>query len=633
MTTTTDGPGRDAEIAEPGANPGEVRIPHVAALDGLRGAAVAAVVLFHGGHLRGGYLGVDLFFVLSGFLITSLLLAESRNTGALRLGRFWARRARRLLPALALLLFGVAVYCVTLASSDELGTIRADALATIGYVANWRSIFAGNDYFALFRQPSPLNHTWSLAIEEQFYLVWPLIFFGLLAWKKAKAPIAVFVTAVGLAVTSSALMVWLYDAQSPSRSYYGTDTRAAAVLMGAALAAGLTLWGHVKAGSSRIALEIAGLIGAGLLAVLWFRLPGDAPRLYRGGFLIAGLSAIIVIAAAVHPQRGPIGWVLSFRPLCLLGLISYGLYLWHWPVDVVFGGHTSLTGWPLFVAETAVALGISIVSYRLVEMPIRRGAGNAHHWRVIVPGVTGALVAVLVIATAGATSPPSAAWTRRGQHGGVLLVGDSVARSLASGLVNVGIDVNGGTTAACRLVRGRLRFPAPNCPWPQIFTAGLDQANPKTALIVMGTWDMFDVVPHGNTQFVAPGNSVWGRVYAKELERAIALLGSRGARVVIPTIPCISAVAGTSAASRLAQGPLRIARVKAANEVIRSVAANHPGRVVVPDLFHFLCPTGRYQRSLDGVGIVCYDGEHYTGQGATLVAGWLKPWLTGGATP
>ena len=253
-----------------------VSLPHVAALDGLRGLAIAGVLVFHGGHLTGGYLGVDLFFVLSGFLITSLLLAESGSSGRIALGAFWARRARRLLPALAATLFGVALYCLLVEGPADLEQIRGDALATIGYVANWRAVNAHQDYWALFQAPSPLQHTWSLAIEEQFYLVWPPVFVGLLAWWRRRTPAAVLVTAAIGSIAASVLMAWLYDPANVSRVYYGTDTRAAAILVGAALAAALVLWRPVRGRAARVALETAGLVGIAFLSWAWARLPGES---------------------------------------------------------------------------------------------------------------------------------------------------------------------------------------------------------------------------------------------------------------------------------------------------------------------------------------------------------------------
>src|SRR6476469_8491024 len=157
-------------MATPDSGVRPVAIPHISALDGARGLAVAGVLLFHGGHLIGGYLGVDFFFTLSGFLITSLLLAESNRTGSIGLGGFWARRARRLLPALAVLMVGIVIYCYAFALKDELYRIRGDAFATLGYVANWRQIFSHHDYFELFGSPSPLHHTWSLAIAHPLYV-------------------------------------------------------------------------------------------------------------------------------------------------------------------------------------------------------------------------------------------------------------------------------------------------------------------------------------------------------------------------------------------------------------------------------------------------------------------------------
>ena len=236
---------------------------YVPALDGVRGIAVAAVLLFHGGYLAGGFLGVDLFFVLSGFLITSLLLADGSGAGRIRLAHFWARRARRLFPALGATLLGVALYAMLFASPEERADIRADAWATMLYVPNWRAVFAERDYWALFRTPSPLQHTWSLGIEEQFYLVWPLALAGVLAVCGRRTPRAVCVGSLALAAASVAAMWTLYDPRNPSRVYFGTDTRAAAILLGGALAAWQASTGPTR---SRAAIELAGVVGVAVLA-------------------------------------------------------------------------------------------------------------------------------------------------------------------------------------------------------------------------------------------------------------------------------------------------------------------------------------------------------------------------------
>src|SRR3954447_14396025 len=278
------------------------------ALDGIRAFAVAAVVVFHAGvgGVAGGFLGVDTFFVLSGFLITSLLLAERLARGRIDLKRFWIRRARRLMPALLAMLLATVVAGRFLLDSDALGLLRVDAYAALGYVANWRMIFRGTGYVAATAAPSPLQHTWSLGIEEQFYLLWPLLVTALtvgLAIRRARA-VLVLVCGAG-AVLSQLLCVRLFRPDDIVRSYYGTDTRAQALLIGAALAALLASAGETarsrpghrtrKPPFASLGLAALGLAGAAGTLWLWHAATDQAAWMYRGGLTAAAVGTALVI--------------------------------------------------------------------------------------------------------------------------------------------------------------------------------------------------------------------------------------------------------------------------------------------------------------------------------------------------
>ena len=426
---------------------------HIPALDGLRGLAVAGVLCFHGQHLVGGYLGVDLFFVLSGFLITSLLLREGDGSATLALGRFWIRRARRLLPALFGLLLGVAVFAKLWATPFELGAIRTDALASVFYVANWQAVWSGHGYWDLFSTPSPLQHTWSLAIEEQFYLLWPLAVFALV---RARRPawLGLPQAVLGLASTIGALsVVWMmvrYEpGADPSRVYFGTDTRAGSILAGAALAAWLAWKGTARTDRGRRIVEVGGLVGVVWLAYAWSTVDGQSAFLYRGGFLLSALAVVAIIASITHPRRGPLAGVLSAPPLRGLGLISYGLYLWHWPVFVVLQlQHVKLglDGWPLFAVQVGASLAIALVSYLLLERPIRRQGFGAWGRRgsVLMPVAAAAAVMVVLVATIGAQSRPEFAYAGTAPAGGVrrdtlpVIAEDPTPTSLAAPTVTTG---------------------------------------------------------------------------------------------------------------------------------------------------------------------------------------------------
>ena len=420
------------------------------ALDGVRAMAVAAVLLYHAevSWAGGGYLGVDAFFVLSGFLITSLLLAEWRGEGRIALPAFCARRARRLLPALFLVLAAVAAYGALIAAPVELEHLRHDGLSALGYVANWGQIFSHQSYFESFAAPSPLRHTWSLAIEEQFYLVWPLLVAGVLRWRRGSIRSLTAVTGVLLAASAVWMIVLYEPGVDPTRVYYGTDTRAQSLLMGALLALLLTRVRRPLGPNATRALHGGALVAALWLGWIWMHTSEEAGWLYRGGFTLCALLVAIVIASVTRPERGPLGAFLSVRPLRWIGEVSYGLYLWHWPLYVLISQErTGLDGVSLLAARLAASFATATVSFYVVERPIRRGALRRWPARVTAPVTAGVLAMALVFTTGSAVGPlsefaaadlgppPTAPATPPGQAGPVrvMVVGDSVANSMGPG--------------------------------------------------------------------------------------------------------------------------------------------------------------------------------------------------------
>jgi peptidoglycan/LPS O-acetylase OafA/YrhL len=359
------------------------RLPYLRGLDGVRALAVIAVLLYHGGlGVLGGFLGVETFFVLSGFLITGLLLAEWRQNGSIKLTRFWLRRARRLLPALLLLLLGTALL-VALLLPQETGQLRTDILAALSYVMNWHLIVGQQSYFDPALRPPLLQHLWSLAIEEQFYLLWPFIFgIGMRYLRRTGFLLAL----LGTSAASLALMAAIADpGADPSRVYYGTDTRASALLIGSALALLWSPW-HSAPSAGRgvgLAVDMLGLAALSGLLLSYLRLFEYHPLLYRGGFALVSLATAAVIVAVTHPGARLMPTLLGWKPLTWIGLRSYGIYLWHWPIFMMTRPYidVSLDGWQLFGLRCAAVLLLAELSFRFVELPIRRdGLAPVRQW-------------------------------------------------------------------------------------------------------------------------------------------------------------------------------------------------------------------------------------------------------------
>jgi peptidoglycan/LPS O-acetylase OafA/YrhL len=356
-------------------------------LDGLRALAVGAVVAYHMdlGWAQGGLLGVGVFFTLSGYLITDLLLGQYERTGGLQLADFWLRRARRLLPALFVMLT-VVVAWVTLLDRSLLPAVRGAVGASAVYVTNWWLIAQHSSYFAQFAPPSPVGHLWSLAVEEQFYLIWPWLLWLGLRWKRTGAGSyrRLAVASLLLAAASAVAMALLYrPGYDPTRVYDGTDTRAFALLIGAALA---FVWPSTKLPvqvdrRTRWALDGAGFAGLAVFAVLVWRTSEYSAFLYRGGLVLLSFATALMVAAAASPASR-FGRILGGESLRWLGVRSYGIYLWHFPIIVLTtpagGGDTPSRR----VLQLAAIIGCAAVSWRYVEEPIRRG-GLSKWWAQI----------------------------------------------------------------------------------------------------------------------------------------------------------------------------------------------------------------------------------------------------------
>ncbi len=408
------------------AAPAKSKSRYIPALDGLRALAVLAVIVYHMGvpWASGGLLGVTVFFVLSGYLITSLLLIELDDTGRINLPQFWLRRIRRLFPAIVFVVFGTAALC-TVFDHSLLTKLREDMWAALCWVTNWWYIFHDVSYFDALGAPSPLTHFWSLAIEEQFYLFWPLVLF--IAHKLGvKRSIMANATLV-VALASAVEMAVLYDPLAdPSRVYYGTDTRAFSLLIGAWLA---YVWPSHLLGAKksvqlpvpvRRALDGVGLAALAALVAMIALADGFSPFLYRGGLLLASVLTAVVIAVMVHPAS-LVGRIAGAAPLVWVGKRSYGIYLWHYPLLLIMnpGNSVAQAPWWMLLLQMAVIFAVAAFSYRFIEEPFRHGAlgkviaevrsgtFDVHDWLYFNGIIGGACSVVALVAVVGLAVVPN----------------------------------------------------------------------------------------------------------------------------------------------------------------------------------------------------------------------------------
>lgn len=342
-------------------------IAYQPSLDGVRAIAVAVVLLYHSDFAvaQGGFLGVSVFFTLSGYLITSLLLGEGERTGRIAPGRFWGRRFRRLAPASLAALALVVATARWWATTGQQESLAGDTWAALAQVANWRFVVQGQSYADLFgADPSTLLHFWSLAVEQQVYLVYPLVMLGLVVLARRRSWVTPVVLA-GLALASALALVLTSDRDL---AYYGTHTRAAEFLVGALLATVPSGW--LAAPGVRRPLVVAGWLALGGLGVLVVTTQQQADWLYAGGFSVLGVVWSVLLAGAL--ASGSLRSALSWQPLVAVGAVSYGLYLFHWPVFLALDAdRVGLDGPVLLAVRLAVTTALTLASYRWLERPVR----------------------------------------------------------------------------------------------------------------------------------------------------------------------------------------------------------------------------------------------------------------------
>ena len=580
------------------------KIKHRPLLDGTRGVMMCVVLGYHLDgftKLPGAWVSMDFFFVLSGYLITTLLVKEYEQHGRLDLRVFFRRRVRRLGPALLATLAGVFLIAGALGGREAFPDLRTDGLATLFYVANWRFIFSAQSYFASF-DLSPLRHAWSLAIEEQFYLVWPPVFLALAYLTKFDKRKML----VGLGVALVASVLWMRHLSvgtvDLSRAYYGTDTRGQGLLVGSMMA--LILW-RDRWDTPRTR-QLAGWIGTaalGGLVVMMLVFHDNSRAVYtRGGFLLITVVSAFFIFGCARAESGPLAWIFGNKVSRHMGMVSYSFYLWHWPIIVFLDeSRVGWTPWLLDSVRVALALGLAELTYWFLEKPIHQQRWQLRRQGPVLGGAFAGCVAVLFLVTLG-PAPDRLPTAGNGQEAsgaasgpGVLVLGDSLVWLLAGDAPDdLPYRVAGTWQYHCDIVGDRIFTgdsideAEPECAqWPQRWKAALDGSgdgevgsqvmqDPDVVMVSLGLRQLFDIDADGTRLVV--GTAAWEQEYRGAVTRAIELIRAEtDAPVLWLDVPCYRwEQAGSDGEEH---DPVRLATV---NRVLADVLAGYPDVELVP---------------------------------------------------
>jgi len=628
---------------------------------------------FGAGWLEGGFFSLDIFYVLSGYLITGLLLGEYASRGRIVLSRFWLRRARRLLPALLVVLVVVSLMVRFAEPQGLFPDFRLSALSALFYFSNWWQIAASTNYFAVTGVTSPLTHTWSLAVEEQFYLIWPLVVVAVMHTAKGftrGVRILLAASAVG-AVASMLEMALLYGPRANlTRLYFGTDTHAQSILIGSVLACSMTLIQtrrgvggmapRATGGTARLLLSLLGCAGLAGTALLTYTQEGTSPFAYRGGFMLSALSAAALIIGAVCVPGGPLAMCLSTRPLVWIGTVSYGAYLWHYPVFIELDPvRTGTTGLELFAIRFASTFVLAAASYYLVERPVMEGV----FWRslkALVPSGALLLGTVAVVVAATAQPATAAVGVHRFRSASpvtkppvVVLLGDSTALTLGFALAATappGTRVENHGLFGCGFAIGSwvsnnpptpqlAMFPACNeatpadQQWPRLDAVSVSgTTSGDVVLFVAGVWEVQDMLRNG--QWVDITEQSFQRYELSQMRMAVRIGTAHGAHVDFATMPAMAEGASFGEPPFPQDQPRRRLIY---DRLIKTVADEFPRSVSIVDYGAVLSPGGVFHEYLGHVQIRTADGIHtpsyapgnpFAGNATEAVANAFYDWLS-----
>ncbi len=597
-------------------------------------------------------------------------MSEYRRRSAIRLSAFWLRRARRLLPALVIVLVAVTLMVRFAEPAGLYPDFRMSALSALFYFSNWWQIAASGNYFVATGAVSPLTHTWSLAVEEQFYLVWPLVVLGVMHLARGYVRgvrILLGLSVVG-AVASAVEMALLYNPlANTTRLYFGTDTHAQSILVGSAMACALTMIERrrgtegmaprARSLGARRLLVLAGLAGLAGTALLSSLVDGTSWFDYQGGFFLSALSSAAVIVAAVTVPTGVIARFLSLRPLIWLGTISYGAYLWHFPVFVYLdAARTGQTGFVLLLVRFATTFALAEASFSLVERRVMYGT----FWRslkalaptaVTITATVAVIIAGTVVPATALPATSRSGTSRSGPVNGMsgterraltaahaftghpvrfLLLGDSLAASLDFGLKQqsvrrFGVQIIDKSDLGCDLddlpaiVDGNLDQPESPCrTWRTLWRGEVARYRPDVVGLLVGRWDITDHVDNGRVVHI--GQPAWDAHLSAEIDQAVSILSDAGAKVVLFTMPDIDPPESANGVHYPENGPTRVSEF---NRILTDVAKKRGTVATVVDLQRQLDPQGTFHAVIDGIAVRWADGIHISEPGGI----WLQPFI------